>query len=91
MRKEMALGDEAKNCDLGSADIAKMAERELGAFFNAVKELFGAKQAQFAAKDWLEEWETTNAWPVAIREWRRITIRASRRLAARLDISFQCD
>ncbi len=77
--------------DTGCADITKMAERELGAFFNAVKKLFGTKQAELAANDWLEELETTNPLPVAIREWRLITINAARRLAVRLSFSFQTD
>jgi hypothetical protein len=73
------------------ADMTKLAERELGAFFNAVKQLFGAKQAQLAANDWLEELETANTLPVAIREWRLVTINAARRLARRLNVSFQHD
>jgi hypothetical protein len=75
----------------GYAEIARMAERELAAFFNAVKKLFGPSQAELAANDWLDELETTDAVPVGIREWRLITINAARRLATRLNLSFQCD
>lgn len=71
------------------ASIAKMAERELGAFFNVVKQLFGTKQAELAANDWLEELEASRTLPVAIREWRLITINAARRLAVRLNASLQ--
>ncbi|HVB85490.1 MAG TPA: hypothetical protein VNK23_02350 [Candidatus Dormibacteraeota bacterium] len=88
---QMALSEGWQNHDPGFAGITKMAERELAAFFNAVRKLFGAKQAELAAKDWLQELETTSALPVATREWRLITIHAARRLASRLNVSFQRD
>ena len=66
-----------KNRDPRCAEIVKMAERELAAYLNAVTALFGAKQAQLAAKDWLRELETTNVLPVVPRngEWSRSTLR----------------
>lgn len=85
----MALSEAPNHCGSGGAEIMKMAERELAAFFNAVKQLFGAGQAQLAADDWLQELESTSPVPVAIREWRMITIKAARRLAIRLNPSFQ--
>lgn len=88
MMNEMALSEMPGN-HKPCADVTRMAERELAAFFNAVKKLFGAKQAQLAANDWLDELETTDSLPVAIREWRLITISAARRLASRLNLSFQ--
>jgi hypothetical protein len=37
------------------ADLIKMAEGELSAFFNAVTQLFGPAEAQLSAEDWLHE------------------------------------
>lgn len=39
------------------------AGRELGAFFNAVAELFGQEQATLAAKDWLRHLEAMEDLP----------------------------
>lgn len=86
---EMVLSDALENYEPGYGDVTKMAERELGAFFSAVKNSFGAKQAELAAEDWLQELEATSALPDAIREWRLITINAARRLATRLNVRFQ--
>jgi hypothetical protein len=60
------------------------AERELGAFVTAVRTLFGDAEAPRAAEDWIELAEHT-ATPSAGRHpnWRRITIAAASRLAAR--------
>jgi hypothetical protein len=66
-------------------EIIKTAERELAAYLNAVTEFFGTKQAQLAAKDWLQELEITNTLPAGPREWRVITIDSARRLATRLN------
>ena len=73
-----------KNRDPRCDEIVKMAERELAAYLNAVTALFGPRQAQLAAKDWLQELETTNVLPVVPRGWRVITIDTARRLATRL-------
>jgi hypothetical protein len=63
-----------------------LAERELSAFVGAVKELFGAEQAEAAAEDWLEEAELPDEPPRStIRDWRSVTVAASARLARRID------
>ncbi len=73
--------DQSPNC----ADLITMAERELGAFFTAVTELFGSEQARLSAKDWLDELELMDSLPgSASRDWLRVTLAASARLASRL-------
>jgi hypothetical protein len=58
------------------------AERELGAYFTAVAELFGAEAAAHAAECWIELLETTNLPAFDGRlNWREITILAASRLA----------
>lgn len=64
-------------------ELAVAAERELSAFFNAVEELFGPKQARFAAKYWLQQLASIPDLPTSPRNWRLITIEASERLAKR--------
>jgi len=86
---DTVLSDAPENHGIGYADVAVMAERELAAFVSAVKKLFGAEQAEHAAEDWLRELDAVSDLPVAIREWRAITITAARRLAARLSGSLQ--
>jgi len=66
------------------ADFATLAERELAAFFSAVKELFGSEQAALSAEDWLRELTSIDGLPASIPEWRLITARASIRLASRV-------
>ena len=62
-----------------------VAERELGAFFSAVSELFGSEQARLAVEDWLDELELMETLPgLTVRNWRSITIAASARLAIRV-------
>jgi hypothetical protein len=90
MLNEIVLSEMPANHE-SCADITRMAERELAAFFNAVKKLFGPNQAELAANDWLQELEITDALPVAVRGWRLITINAAKRLATRLNSSFQHD
>ena len=72
----------------GCPDLAKMAERELSAFFNAVTQLFGPEQAQLSAEDWLRELVGIDSLPTSAREWRLITAKASTRLASRVPPSF---
>jgi hypothetical protein len=60
------------------------AERELGAFLAAVKELFGVDQARHAAEDWLDELELQETLPVDL-NWRPITVGAAIRLTQRLN------
>jgi hypothetical protein len=69
------------------ADLMTMAQRELSAFFNAVIQSFGLEQAQISAEDWLRELTNVDHLPASAREWRRITARASIRLASRVSAS----
>jgi len=62
-----------------------MAERELAAFFVAVKELFGSEQARLAAEDWLHELAAMNSLAFSSHEWRRITLEVAARLASRVN------
>jgi hypothetical protein len=64
-----------------------MAERELSAFFNAVTELFGSKQAELSAEDWLHELIETQGLPTSAQEWRSITAQASTRLPSGVNAS----
>ena len=66
--------------DLRCADFMTMAERELSAFFNAVAQLFGSKQAEVSAEDWLRELNEIDGLPTSAREWRLITAKVSTRL-----------
>jgi plasmid stabilization system protein ParE len=61
------------------------AERELSAFFSAVAEMFGPEQAALAAKDWLQQLEVMTNLPSSTRDWRRMSIEASARLAKRVN------
>jgi len=74
-----------RNHDLNCAGATAMAERELAAFFRAVTKLFGAELAELSAEEWLEELQAADRLPTAAREWRRITLSALRRLAARVE------
>jgi hypothetical protein len=69
------------------ADLATMAERELSAYFRAVAELFGPEQAELSAEDWLHEFTAIDSLPASTRELRRITAKASTRLAGRVNAS----
>jgi hypothetical protein len=69
------------------SEFATMAERELAAFFRAVTRLFGSEQAQLAAHDWLRELDQSDNLPGSASEWRRITAKASTRLAGRIHAS----
>jgi len=64
-----------------------MAERELSAFFTAITQLFGPKQAELSAEDWLKELIEIDSLPASSREWRLITAKASTRLASRVNAS----
>ena len=67
------------------ADLAKMAERELTSFFNAVASLFGDEQAELSAQEWLREVDKAEHLPESTREWRRISLKVSSRLATRVN------
>lgn len=64
-----------------------MAEQELAAFFKTVTELFGSALAEFSAEDWLQELAATETLPTSPREWRVITLKVYKRLAARVTAS----
>jgi hypothetical protein len=68
-------------------DLMAGAEWELKAFSRAVHELFGPEEALKAVGDWLEELEAMD-WQSragAAPDWRRITVAASARMAARVN------
>lgn len=67
-------------------DLMAAAARELGAFINAVTDLYGADQARLAAVDWLLELEMTDLVPeLSNGVWRTLTIVSASRLAVRLN------
>ena len=68
------------------ADSMRLAERELAAFFGAVRELFGSKLAEASAKEWLRELEATDDLPSPL-EWRTLTAKTSLWLANRVNAS----
>ena len=72
---------------LGCADFTAMAEQELSAFFTAVTRLFGSKQAELSAEDWLREFLAIEALPASPREWHALTARVSVHLATRVTAS----
>ncbi|MGA7754075.1 MAG: hypothetical protein WCB05_14670 [Candidatus Sulfotelmatobacter sp.] len=69
------------------ADLITLAEQELSAFFNAITHLFGSKQAELSAQDWLQELIEIDALPASAREWRLITAKVLTRLASRVNAS----
>jgi hypothetical protein len=73
-----------KKANLDCAEFMTIAERELGAFFSAVTELFGSEQAEHSAEDWLDELEAVDRLPASTREWRLITAKVATRLANRV-------
>jgi hypothetical protein len=68
------------------ADSMSNAERELAAFFGAVKELFGLELAELSAKEWLRELEATDDLPASTSEWRTLTAKALLWLANRVNV-----
>ena len=69
-------------------NLMTMAERELGAFISAVRELFDSEEARLAAEDWLDELVSMETLPgLTSRDWRSITIASSARLANRVNAS----
>ena len=74
--------------DLPVIDQLSMAERELSAFFAAVETLFGPKQANLSAEDWLIATEQVlGKNQLTHGDWRAVTIAASSRLAHRLAVA----
>jgi hypothetical protein len=84
---QLAINQSSKDHIVDCADVMTTAEQELTAFFRAVVNLFGSELAELSAGDWLNELMTTEALPSSIREWRGITLKASTRLAARVNAS----
>jgi hypothetical protein len=81
----VACFESSKNLNSRSAGPMKAAEQELAAFFNAVKQLFGREQAELSAKDWLDELARIDGLSSSTRDWRLITVKASARLATRVN------
>ena len=81
--------DEPKNDQSAGLDgLIRMAERELGAFFAAVTELFGPEQARLSVEDWLEELQLLDTLPgLRKSDLRQVTIAALTRLATRVNAS----
>jgi hypothetical protein len=75
------------NPDSRCAELTAMAELELLAFFNAVKDVFGPEQAELSAGDWLHELNESDGLPASAGEWRLMTTKASTRLASRVNAS----
>ena len=69
----------------GCADSMSLPERELAAFFRAVKELFGSELAELSAREWLRELEATDHLPASTPEWRTLTAKTSSWLANRVN------
>jgi hypothetical protein len=84
---QRAMNQSPKDHMLDCANVMTTAEQELTAFFRAVMNLFGSELAELSADDWLLELMTTEASPSSPREWRGITLKASTRLAARVNAS----
>jgi acyl carrier protein phosphodiesterase len=78
---------ELSNSNHPCPDLLTMAEQELSAFFNAIRQRFGSEEAQLSAEDWLQELNQIDALPASIGEWRSLTAKASTRLASRVSAS----
>jgi hypothetical protein len=85
--KQLLHNGPYKNGNSICPDLMIRAERELSAFFSAVAELFGPEQAALAAKDWLHQFKGMKNLPTSTRDWRRMSIGASARLAKRVNTS----
>ena len=75
MMNQFGIPGQPRNPDC--ADSMSLAERELAAFFGAVKELFGPELAELSAREWLRELEATADLPASSSEWRTLTTKAS--------------
>jgi hypothetical protein len=71
------------------ADLLSTAEKELSAFYTAVRRRYGSKEARRAAYDWIEEMETMD-WSLegAVPNWRHVSIVAAECLSSRVLESF---
>ena len=70
----------------GCSELLIMAERELTAFYGAVKKLFGREAAEASAKEWMESIAGRKRLPSSTREWREITYAVMQRLAERVEL-----
>ena len=84
---QVAFSRPPRDLNSDCAGLTTMAERELSAYFRAVTELFGSKQAELSAEDWLHELIETDRVPASTREWRLITAKVSIQLASRVHAS----
>jgi hypothetical protein len=82
---QLAINQLPKDHTPDCAGVATTAEQELTAFFRAVMNLFGPELAELSADDWLNELTATESLPSSTRDWRGITLKASTRLAARVN------
>ncbi len=67
------------------SELLEMAQRELAAFYAAVKTLSGKDAAERAAREWIEQVQARDALPTSTSGWRRITIAAAQRMAQRVE------
>jgi hypothetical protein len=74
----------AANSNSRCADFLAMAEHELSAFFHAVTRLFGSRQPELSAEEWVRELIEIDQLPSSVGEWRSFTARVSTRLASRV-------
>jgi hypothetical protein len=81
---QLDVCERPKNHNPVYSEPTTMAERELTAYFNAVKELFGSEQARLSAEDWLDKLAAMKNLPATIREWRELTVNVSAGLASRV-------
>jgi hypothetical protein len=82
MMNQFAIPRQPRNPDCSSM---RLAERELSAFFGAVKGFFGSELAETSAEEWLRELEATDDLPASLREWQALTVKASLWLANRVN------
>jgi hypothetical protein len=82
---QTAFGERSENYKPVCSDVTSTAERELGSFFTAVKQLYGPEQAEIAASDWLQELQAMSDFAGATPNWRQLTINAAKRLALRVN------
>ncbi|HEX4229470.1 MAG TPA: hypothetical protein VHZ07_12435 [Bryobacteraceae bacterium] len=74
--------DDSKQCDSSFAQVAKAAERELGAFLFAVEQMFGIEEVQRAADLWIKGIERADTITTDTeKSLRQITIQAAYQLA----------
>lgn len=84
--KAISIDGKTDDCVEFSDHLLPRAERELGAFAQAVNKLFGSAHVDRSIEDWVEEFESID-WPAGgtIPDWRGVTIAAAARLASRVE------